>query len=131
MAFKPKKEEESGYRKPLREMTLIEIRARMQQEIEASEWHGVAGIHIKKILTMPIDEFRRRSKETRGGNSLKESLGVMRNGAVLVPDGYDGLGGAEVVDLRSAEMECLDYAAEKQYGDMPEAREKLSDLKSI
>ncbi len=128
------KTDESGKKREKRpeQMTLNEIRANIAGQIEASEWHGATGMHIKKILTMPMDELRQRLTACRGKgpNALYEMLGVMRNGAIIMPDGYNGILGIEAVDLRLEEMNRLDYAAEQQYGDLPEAKE-LAKKKTI
>lgn len=113
-------------------MTLAEIRSYIREQIEASEWNGKNGAHIKKIFTLPMAEFRARVQacKKKGPDAIYENLGVMRNGAVLMPEGYSGILGMEAVNLRLAQKEREDYAAEKQYGAMPEAK-ALTKQKTI
>lgn len=125
------KTEDTGEKatKNVSSMTLTELREHISNLIEASEWHGKTGEHIKKILTMPLDELRRRRAacKNKGGNALYEMLGVMRNGAVIMPEGYTGIMGVAAVDVRLDELARVDYAAEKQYGDYPEAKQLAKD----
>ncbi len=129
--FKAKDEEGKKGEKRVEQMTLTELRGYIHEQIEASEWHGANGAHIKKILTMPLDKFREMKKaHNKQPNGLYHALGVMRNNAVLMPEGYSGLLGTTAVDLRIEELARVDYAAEKQYGDMPEAK-NLAKQKTI
>ena len=124
--------EEKKSEKSVSSRTLPELREHIANLIEASEWHGKTGEHIKKILTMPIDELRKRRAacKGKGGNALYEMLGVMRNGAVVMPEGYTGIIGVAAVDVRLEELARIDYTAEKQYGDYPEAKQ-LAESKTI
>lgn len=119
MVFTPKTEgeEKTGSRKHFSSMSLREIREAIQRYIEVSGWQGKNGIHLIKILKMPMDEFREIYKANKGAYEIYHALGVMRDGAAIIPEGYDGVDAIKAVDLRIEEMHRVDYVAMKQYGD--------------
>lgn len=120
MAFKPKTEggEKTGSRKHFSAMSLREIREAIERYIEVSGWQGENGIKIIKILQLPIDEFRRIYRANRKAYQIYHVLGVMRDGAAIIPEGYDGVDGIRAVDLRIEELQRIDFAMTKRYEDI-------------
>jgi hypothetical protein len=126
MAFKPRAEKEKGReRKSLFAMTIDEIR----NELESISF-DIGGKSDRNAFIMrhwiglnphAFREWYQAHKSGKGAYSILEAAGAMRDGAVLIPNGWEQSPILyDVINLKIEEMHRVEYAKGKELAVMAE-----------